>query len=152
MDFKCELIQQSAQPVLSIRTRTPMDNLKQTIGSSYDAIMQYLSEIGENASDAPFVAYYNMDMQDLDVEIGYPVGKAIQGKDEIKQSEIPYGRYAACLYTGSYSKMESAYNAISEWMKENGYTPTGVVYEFYLNDPQEIPEDELQTRIMFPLV
>lgn len=152
MDFKCELIQQPAQPVLSIRTRTSMENLKQTIGSSYGKIMQYLLEIGENPSDAPFVGYFNMDMQDLDVEIGYPVSKAIQGKNEVKQCEIPSGKYAVCLYKGSYSKMEAAYNTLTEWMKENGYTPTGAVYEYYLNDPGVTTEDELQTKIMFPLL
>lgn len=39
-----------------------------------------------------------------------------------------------------------------QWIKENGHTPAGVVYEFYLNDPSETPENELQTRIVFPLM
>ncbi len=152
MNFKCEMVQQSAQPVLSIRTRTPMANLQQTIGNAYDQIMKYLSEIGENPSCAPFTAFYNMDMQDLDIEIGFPVSKVLPGKNEIKSGEIPSGKYASCLYVGPYGKTEPAYNTLNEWIKENGYTTTGVVYEHYLNDPTEIPESELETKIVFPLV
>jgi effector-binding domain-containing protein len=36
-------------------------------------------------------------------------------------------------------------------MEENGYQPTGVAYEVYLNDPDETPPEELQTQIAFPL-
>ena len=36
-------------------------------------IAQYLAEQSEQPAGAPFVAYYNMDMQNLDVEIGFPV-------------------------------------------------------------------------------
>lgn len=38
-----------------------------------------------------------------------------------------------------------------EWIPANGYTPTGVWYEFYLNDPAETPENELLTKIIFLL-
>ena len=38
-----------------------------------------------------------------------------------------------------------------EWVPANGYTATGVSYEFYLNDPEQTPENELLTKIVFPL-
>ena len=151
MEYQCELLEQSAQSVLSIRTRTAVGNLPQVLGKAYGAIMQYLSEIGQYPTDAPFTAYYNMDMQDLDVEIGFPVAAKLPGKDNIQPSEIPAGKQASCLHIGPYSQVEPAYDALMQWAKENGHTPTGVAYEFYLNDPGETPENELQTRIMFPL-
>lgn len=151
MTNTCELIQQSAQPVLSIRTATAVGNLPQVLGDAYGSIMKYLAEIGESPSGAPFAAYYNMDMQNLDVEIGFPVSKVLPGRDRIKPGEIPAGKYAACLHIGPYSQCEAAYNTLMQWIKEKGYTPTGVAYEFYLNDPSRTPEGELQTRIVFPL-
>ncbi|MCL5058422.1 MAG: GyrI-like domain-containing protein [Actinobacteria bacterium] len=151
MNYKCELVEQPAQPVLSIRTRSVVENLPQVFGQAYGAIIKYLSEIGEYPSGPPFAAYYNLDMQDLDVEAGFPVTKALPGKDSIKPGEIPGGKFASCLYTGPYSECEPAYNALTEWIKEKGCTPTGVAYEFYLNDPAQTPESELQTRIMIPI-
>ena len=47
--------------------------------------------------------------------------------------------------------MVSGYEALAEFVKESGHEPTGVSYEFYLNDPSELSPEEAQTLIMFPL-
>jgi effector-binding domain-containing protein len=151
MSYKCEIKEQSTQPALSIRTRTSVEHLPQVFGGAFGAIAQYLGELGEQPAGPPFAAYYNMDMQDLDVEIGVLVTKSLPGKDDIKASEIPGGQVATCLHTGPYSEIEPAYNALSQWMKENGYEATGVAYEMYLDDPAETPPQELKTQILFPL-
>jgi effector-binding domain-containing protein len=151
MSYKCEIKEQSTQPALSIRTRTSVEHLPQVFGDAFGAIAQYLGELGEQPAGPPFAAYYNMDMQDLDVEIGVLVTKSLPGKDDIKAGEIPGGQVATCLHTGPYSEIEPAYNALSQWMKENGYEATGVAYEMYLNDPAETPPQELKTQILFPL-
>jgi effector-binding domain-containing protein len=151
MSYKCEIKEQSTQPALSIRTSTSVEHLPQVFGDAFGAIAQYLGELGEEPAGPPFAAYYNMDMQDLDVEIGIPVTKSLRGRDDIKASGIPGGQVATCLHTGPYSEIEPAYNALSEWMKENGYEATGVAYEMYLDDPAETPPQELKTQILFPL-
>lgn len=151
MNYKFELTEQPAQPVLSIRTRTAVGNLPQELGKAYGAIIAYLNEIGEKPLEAAFAAYYNMDMEDLDVEMGFPVPKPLVGKGEIKSSEIPAGKQVSCFYKGPYNQMVPAYNAMTQWINENGYSPTGVSYEFYYNSPLEVPESELLTKIVFPL-
>lgn len=151
MNYEFELTEQPAQPVLSIRTRTAVGNLPQVIGKAYGEIIQYLNEIGEEPSGAPFAAYYNMDMEDLDVEMGFPVTKLLAGKDEIKSNEIPAGKQVSCMHKGPYIQMEQAYNAMTQWINDNGYTPTGMCYEFYYNSPADVPESELITKILFPL-
>jgi effector-binding domain-containing protein len=90
-----------------------------------------------------------MDMDDLDVELGFPVARSLPDKGEIEAGEIPAGRVATCLFIGPYSEMEPAYEALFEWMEENGYEGTGVSYELYLNDPREAAP--AQTQIVFPL-
>jgi effector-binding domain-containing protein len=151
MSYQCEVKEQPVQKTLSIRTRTAVQDLPQVFGEGYGAIAQYLGELGEQPIGPPFAAYYNMDMADLDVELGFPVTRPLPDKAEIKAGEIPAGQVATCLYTGPYSDIESAYNALIEWMKDNGYEATGVSYELYLNDPNETPPAELQTQIIFPL-
>jgi len=82
VDYKFELSEQPAQATLSIRTRTKMESLPQVIGQAYHAIFEYLNEIKESPVGAPFTAYYNLDMEDLDVEMGFPVAKPLTGKDD----------------------------------------------------------------------
>jgi len=147
--YQIKLHDQAAQPVLSIRTRAAVGDLPQVFGAAFGAIMQYLAEHGEYPSGEPFAAYYNMDMQDLDLEIGFPVHKVLPGRDTIKPSEIPAGKQVSYLYKGPYSQLEPVYNAMAQWIEENGYTPTGAAYEFYLNNVPE--ENELLTRVVLPV-
>lgn len=143
--------EKAAQPTISIRTRTAVENLPQVLGKAYGNIMNFLFEIGVQPAGAPYVGYFNMDMQDLDIEIGFPVGQAILGRDDLQASEIPAGKQVSCLYTGPYNKIDSAYNALMEWIPANGHEATGICYEFYLNDPAQTPESELLTQIVFLL-
>jgi effector-binding domain-containing protein len=151
MSYQCQLIDRPAQPVASIRTRTKVENLSQVLGQAYGAIAQYLGQTGLHPTGEPFTAYYNMDMQDLDIEVGYPVSGKFTGKDAIQPGEIPAGKAVTCLHVGPYDKMKEAYETMDEWMKANRVEPSGVCYEFYLNDPQQTPPEALQTRIMFML-
>jgi effector-binding domain-containing protein len=118
---------------------------------AYGAVAQYLGEMGEQPRSPAYAAYYNMDMQNLDVEIGFPVSKKLPGRNDVKPSKIPAGKYASCVFTGPYSDIEPAYNALTKWIKENGYEVTGIAYELYLNDPDVTPPNELKTEILFPL-
>lgn len=151
MSFKIELTNEPSQRALSIRTRTSVEALPEEIGKAYNVIMQYLKEIGHEPSGVPFVAYYNLDMKDLDVEMGFPVSSAIAEKGNIKLSEIPGGKQISCMFKGPYKDMEAPYNEMTKWVKENEYTATGVAYEFYYNSPMDVPESELLTKIVFPL-
>jgi effector-binding domain-containing protein len=151
MSNKCEIIERVAQPTLSIRTRAAVQDLPKLLGEAYGKIMQYLGELGETPGGAPFVAYYNMDMQDLDMEIGFPTLSPLPGIGEVHAGQIPAGKAATCLYTGAYNEIASAYTELSAWIATQGVRPTGVAYEFYLNDPQHTPAAELQTLILFPL-
>ncbi|MDH7578975.1 MAG: GyrI-like domain-containing protein [Bacillota bacterium] len=151
MDYNFEVSEQPAQPVLSVRTTTAVADLPRKLGQAYGAIINYLNELGEKPLEAAFAAYYNMDMENLDVEMGFPVAKPLAGRGEIKAGEIPAGKQVSCLYKGPYNEMGPVYNAMMQWIKENGYTPTGVAYEFYYNSPADVPESELLTKVVFPL-
>jgi effector-binding domain-containing protein len=151
MEYRCELLDRPAQPALVVRTRTPVQGLPQAIGQAFGAIMQCAGQLGIQPCGAPFVAYHNMDMADLDIEIGFPFAQSLAGKGNVLVGEIPGGRAAACLHVGPYDQVGAAYDALSQWMQANGHVPTGVAYEFYLNDPQVTPPAELQTQVVFPL-
>ncbi len=152
MSYTCELIDRPAQPVLSIRTQTAVKDLSAVLGQAYGAIAEYLGQLGQQPTGAPFVAYYNMDMQNLDMEIGFPVAGQLPGQGNIQPNTILGCKAAVCLHVGPYDKLQAAYQVLMGWMQAQGHEPTGVVYEMYLNDPQVTPPEALQTQIVFPLV
>ena len=151
MSYECKIEERAAQPAMSIRTRTPVDKLPEVMGPAYGQIMAYLGEQGAYPAGRPYTAYYNMDMQDLDVEIGMPVAQPLPGAGDVQASEIPAGNAATTIHTGPYKDLGKAYDALQSFMDEQGVEGTGAAYEFYLNDPGEVPHSELQTLIVLPL-
>ena len=151
MAYEIELKEQKPQPTLSIRTKTSVDKLPKLIGESYMKIVGYLTELGQAPACAPFTAYHNLDMQNLDVEMGFPVSQKLPGKEGITAGEIPEGPVVTCMYKGAYSGMENVYNEMFKWISDKGYVPAGVYYEYYFNSPMEVPESELLTRVDLPV-
>jgi effector-binding domain-containing protein len=151
MSLKYETIVLEAQKTLCIRTRSAVQDLPDVIGKTYHEIIQYMGEVGEVPSGVPYIGYFNMDMNDLDIEIGFPVAKDIPEKGNIKMCVIPAGKYATAIHKGSYSKLKASYTALMNWMEENNLEGTYIGYEYYLNDPATTPEGELETKILFQL-
>lgn len=144
----CSVIEREKQLVVSVRTKTSFLELSKAIEVEYRKIYAYMEEIGQAPSGDPFVGYFNMDMNNLDVEIGFPVAKEVPGKEEIKLSGIPGGKYATMIYTGPYSGMKEAYKKLSEWMALHQIEPSYLAYEVYLNNPKKVKEEELETQIL----
>lgn len=144
------VLKQNEQSIISIRTRTSIDQLPQLIGESYNKMSIYLNELNEYLSDVPFVAYHNMDMQDLDVEMGFPVANPIPGKGDIKAGTIPAGMIVFSMNRGPYSKMEPLYKEMAQWIEKNGFEAIGTAYEYYYNDASFL-ETELLTKIVMPV-
>ena len=151
MTYNCEIVDQPAQPTLSIRTTTSIKELPQALGRAYGAIGQYLAETGKQPAGAAYAAYFTFEMESMDIEIGFPVASKLPGKGEIQSGEIPAGKIAQTVYTGPYNKIEPAYNALTAYVEQQGHEATGVAYEFYLNDPGEVAPEELLTQIVFRL-
>lgn len=150
MSYNCELKQSTAKPALSVRTHAAVQDLPTLFGKVYGEIMQYLGELGEQPAGIPYAAYYNMDMQNLDVELGFPVARKLAGRGEIQASEFPGGKLASVMHVGPYDQMVPTYDALTQWVKSQGLETTGVAYELYYTGP-DTPPQGMRTEIIFPL-
>ena len=125
MEYKFELKDLPTRLTLAIHIRSSVQDLPQVLGEVYGAIMAYMEELGETPTGMPFVIYYNLDMENLDIEAGFPVSKKLPDKDTIKASEINSGKFATAFHVGPYEKMEAVYNGLNQWINDNGYGATG---------------------------
>ncbi len=110
--------------------------------------------MGRNRIDfvgPPFAMYYNMDMEDLDIEIGFPVAAKAAGEGRIRAGTLPGGRTATARHLGPYATIEKTYNALMGFVASKGAKPAAVMYEEYLNSPEDTPPEKLETAIYFPL-
>lgn len=148
MDYPIELLEQAATPTLSIRRRSPVQNLPAVLGQAYGEIIEFAAAQKVNMPGPAFVIYYNMNMDDLDLEIGFLSVERVPGNDAVQGSEIPAGKYVSAMHTGPYTEMVPLYEAMSAYMIERGLVPSGMACEFYYNSPAEVPESELKTKVL----
>ncbi len=151
MDYHCEIKDLPEQPILSIRTRSSMISLPKTLGKAFEKLEARLKELGEEPAGAPFVAYYNKNMLNLDIEIGFPIKHSLEGNEEINAGIQPAGKYAMTTHQGPYGNVRPAYNALTKKVKDEGFQPSGAAYEYYLNDPMNTKASDLLTQVVFPL-
>ena len=146
-----ELREVPERNTLSIRTTTLAENLPQVIGKSLWQVLDYLSTEAVQTAGPPFALYHNMDMSNLDVEMGFPVNEKVPGNEEVKPSSIPAGQVAVDMHLGPYETMEVTYNKMLAALQEQGLEMDTFMYEFYLNDPDEVSPEEIQTEIFMPI-
>ena len=139
------------QDIAAIRVQTPIEKLSEHMGACYGEVMQCVASQNVQPAGPPFAIYHNMDMSNLDVEIGFPVTSKIESSGRVKAGSIPGGKVAVETHVGPYDTIGDAYNRLTAFVKEKGLEVNNFSYEYYLNDPGETPPEELQTEIYFPV-
>ena len=151
MSYEIKLLEMTDQPTLVMRSIMPVGKLPEFFGKAYGGIISYLTEIGDYPAGMPFAAYHNLDMNAMDVEAGFPVARNLEGKGDIRSSLIPGGKFLSTLHIGSYDSLKPAYDAWHNGLSIITLVPTGVAYEYYLNDPSADPSISPETEVRFPL-
>jgi len=91
------------------------------------------------------------DTHNPDFELAIPItGKVIsEGKFDVKYLDPV--KVISLIHTGPYNELEGAYLKILKYIENNGYKVAGPYREVYLNNPQEIPENEFLTELQVPI-
>lgn len=146
-----EILRKKEQPALSIRYRTAAAKLPETMGPVFGQIAAYMARKGIPFAGPPFAMYHNMDMEDLDVEIGFPVNSPAPGEGRVKPGRLPGGKLAMATHIGSYESLGGTYEKLTAFVQERALTPEEYMYEEYLNSPEDTAPEKLATNIYFPL-
>jgi effector-binding domain-containing protein len=146
-----EIIDMKEKLALIIRKTTSIQNMPSVLGACYGEIIQYVKEIGAKEPIESFVIYHNMDTSNLEIDVGFTVPEKLPDKGHIKMSSIQSGKYATALHEGPYDTLADTYNELTEFVKEKGFEVEDWVYEVYLNNPMDNPDEPPRTMIYFPL-
>lgn len=146
-----EIKEVTSRRTLMVRLTTPFSKLSEKMGEVYNEITSYAQKKGIEFSGDPYAMYYNMDIEALDVEMGFPVDGENTGEGRITTGEIPGGIIASAVHVGPYEKIEGTYKNLLEYIKTEGREVHDWMYEYYLKSPMEVKPEELQTRICYPL-
>jgi effector-binding domain-containing protein len=143
---KIDLYEQPEQHVLSIRTTIRFAEYSQTARQAFGKIQAYAAQNNLLLAGCPFVCYYNVDLDHLDIEIGFPVARPISGNGDIVGRTIPVQKVVSAIFLGAYEETDPLMIEIMQWITEHGYEQHGTIFNYYLNDDNR-PKSELLTKI-----
>ena len=164
-----EVVQRDGQPSLAIKVTAATFKLPMVMGKSYGKLMTYMQAKGIEMGGAPYTLYQDIDWaqagqskwlsafirmftQKWKMEIGVPVAVETAGEGEVVSALIPAGRYLKTLHRGPYSKVSEAYDRLMAHARSNNIRLGPYCLELYLNDPQTVPKQQLETEVLVVLL
>jgi effector-binding domain-containing protein len=145
------LVQRPEQHTVGIRTQIPTSKLSITIPKLLKQVSKWMEQRGIEPTDAPFLRFHVIDMAvEYDIEIGFPVEKAVQGDDTVIANTFPAGRYATVTYRGK-NRGYQGNKTLVDWAYNNGIPwdrwddPKGDAFRSRFESMITGPEDEPDT-------
>ncbi|MDD1651629.1 MAG: GyrI-like domain-containing protein [Methanomicrobiales archaeon] len=86
-----------------------------------------------------------------DVEVAWPVAGPVKGTGEIRAYTLPGGKMARIVHHGPYEACEPTYQRLFAWISAKRLSISGPIREIYLNDPREVPPEQILTEILAPV-
>jgi DNA-binding transcriptional MerR regulator len=158
MSFTVRVKEVLDQPLVSICTRAAPGSFGQVIRSSLDALLAYAVDAGVTCPGRPplVILHQRAPRQDtqagIDLEIGLPVQRTVEGGRGIVSAMLAGGIVASVIHIGPYHELEIIYPALGAWIEEHGYVVSGPPRNAILTDHANVSHPaEYQTEVMWPI-
>jgi effector-binding domain-containing protein len=142
------------QFVVVIQDSAGMNDYEKVLGKAYEELFRYLNSSGLKQAGPPFTITLKWDSvtKNSVMKIGIPVDKEGKNAGRVVAEKVLEQNAVMAYYFGPYEKLEPAYNALEQYIRESNKEITGGPWEIYINDPMtEKDPMKLETRILFPV-
>jgi len=153
MPYEVGIEEVDPMTILATRLHTSLARIGEDIPQGFGTLMAAMGKLGVQPVGAPLIVYHDIidEQTDGDIEVSVPIASVIDGKGDVYGRELEGGTVATTVHQGPYQEIAPAYHTIIGWISEHGHEIAGPPREIYLNDPQQVPEQDLMTRIEFPV-
>ena len=128
-----------------------MVEISEFMGRAYAEVWSEMERNGWEMAGPPFAFYRSWSEGQVDMDCGFPVRSAVKATGRVRSISLPSVRAAKALHVGPYMELVRTYTEVGAWIREKGFEPADQMWEFYLNDPKEVPPDKLLTEIIWPI-
>lgn len=146
------MIELPAGMAITISDSVAMEGFHDFFAMAYPALFAYAAESGQAPAGAPYAKYYNWEeSKKIWVEAGIPVAAPIPSKDNMIFVELPATKAVMASHFGPYDSVGPTWDAIMNYASENGLESNGAPWESYVNDPEMVETQDIQTDIYWPV-
>ena len=100
-------------------------------------------------------AYYNspreVKPEELKWAFGFTMPKDVVVKEPLKLIEVKGLEAVVYLHVGPYNKLSEAAGIALKYVDTNGYEIVWPTYDLYLNTPDQVAPEALETRLVIPV-
>lgn len=150
------VVEVPAQLVIGLQKRGRYEE----IGSAIGTVVQYGMSHGAEFTGGPIALMHELGKEaavkadqegNAVIDVAFPIASPIESSDAVKCYELPGGEMAKVVHKGPYDACEPAYDALYGWVVDHGYMISDPTREVFLNDPREVPPEEILTEIYAPI-
>ncbi|NNF32493.1 MAG: hypothetical protein HKN68_00180 [Saprospiraceae bacterium] len=139
---------------IAIKSDSSMDDIGKDMSSDFEKLWAYMDDKKDLINGLPFSIYHKWDMVKGGVSYtsGVPVSKVPDDlPDGMISGSIPTTKVHIIEHVGSYRHLGNAWTTQHTMMRSKEFKAVKSIhpFELYVNDPSEVPEDELITQVLF---
>lgn len=152
--YAIETLTLTPQPALTMRAQVAPEELEATMKELMTKLVGYAMMNRIEMAGPPFARYHTRTDERMDVEAGIPTIKPLPGNADlgIASSALPAGPAIATVHRGAYERLSAAHEALAQWARAHGRSPSGGAWEVFLTNPiQERDPARWRTKVFLPL-
>ncbi len=115
--------------------------------SSIDA---YLDSHDVLTSSPPLTCFHNMNLEQLDVEVGYHTSRETPNEGKISCQSYEPCMVVSAIDMGPYEQQDPTLMDLFAYIKQHDLEMSGPICYYYLNEPNR-PESEYLTQMVIPI-
>ena len=131
---------------------------------SYSKIPDNIMEVGKLVADdglemtgMVYGSYFNSPEEVPEDELEYEIGFSFEGDLKLQEGKLGFKEITehsvlSAIHKGPYTNVGPVIHAIAEYASKNGYDIVGPVTEVYLNNPNDVKQEDLLTEVRFPVI
>ncbi|MEM6476014.1 MAG: GyrI-like domain-containing protein [Pseudomonadota bacterium] len=157
-----------AQPVCEVDAAPRLWQIPSVIANCFGQATAQIETAGAERTGMPHARYLEIDWATMKhsafrqmlgmlfkrqkMKAGFHLARPHEVDGRPFGSEIPAGRYATTIHRGAYHKVGETYSRVLDWANEQGLELADNTIESYIDDPGEMPMEEVRTQVFVPLV
>ena len=146
------LVDLPVTPTAVIAAVIPAEEVVDHFDRSFGQVAAVIADQAVGIAGPAFALYHGVPGETVDLEVGFPVGRAVRPDSQVRPGELPGGRVARLVHHGGFDQLGSSWGRLQAWIVAQGLTPGADIWEVYVTEPSpDMDPADLRTELNWPI-